>query len=124
MNNIIPFITAMTMATSAMAQSAAESTGANSLLGVAPKTEDFVTEVSRSDLYEIESSKVALERGDTGVKVFAQQMVDDHQKTSGELKELIDSGKVKASLATAMSEDQQEDLDELKKLQDAKFVEQ
>ena len=108
----------------AIAQSAAESTGANSLLGVAPKTEDFVTEVSRSDLYEIESSKVALERGDTGVKVFAQQMVDDHQKTSGELKELIDSGKVKASLATAMSEDQQEDLDELKKLQDAKFVEQ
>jgi putative membrane protein len=48
-------------ATVALAQSATESTGVNSALGVAPKTEDFVLEASASDMFEIESSKLAFQ---------------------------------------------------------------
>lgn len=124
MREIALIAAVMMVATSALAQSAAEKSGVNTLIGVPPKTEDFVKEVSMSDMYELESSKVALERGDEATKAFAQQMVQDHQKTTTELKQLIDGGKIKAAPATAMSDDQQETLNELKGLQGAEFNEQ
>jgi putative membrane protein len=109
------------LATAAFAQSTAETTGVNSTLGIPPRTEDFVKEVSMSDMFEIESSKLALERGRAATKAFAQQMIEAHQKTTADLKALLDSGKVKAQPGSAMSEDQQESLDELKKLSAADF---
>ncbi|SFB57141.1 putative membrane protein [Rhizobium sp. NFR07] len=112
-------------ATSAVfAQSTAEKTGANSLMGVSPKTEDFVTEAASSDMFEIESSKLALERSDAQTKTFAQQMLTDHQKTSDELKDLISAGKVKATVPTAMSSSHQSMLDDLKKLNGDDFTKQ
>lgn len=108
-------------ATSALAQSAAEKSGINSLVGAAPKTEDFVKEVSMNDMYEIETSRLALERADAATKTFAQQMMQDHQKTTSEVKQLLDSGKVKAAATSAMSEDQNEALGKLKELQGAEF---
>src|SRR5690606_24339724 len=51
------------VAGTALAQSATESTGVNSALGVAPKTEDFILQASASDIFEIESSKLALTKG-------------------------------------------------------------
>lgn len=70
----------------AFAQSATESTGVNSALGVAPKTEDFIMEASASDVFEIESSKLALQKGNDAAKAFAQQMITDHEKTTAELR--------------------------------------
>jgi putative membrane protein len=58
----ITFVTAaltVVLATPVYAQSVPERTGVNSVLGVAPKTEDFVEEVAVSDMFEIESSKFA-----------------------------------------------------------------
>jgi putative membrane protein len=110
--------------TSAMAQSAAESTGVNSLIGVAPKTADFVTEAASSDMFEIESSKLALERGDPATKTFAQQMITDHTKTSTEMKQMIESGKVEATVPTAMTSNYQSMLDALKPLQGDEFNKQ
>ncbi|MBP1884316.1 DUF4142 domain-containing protein [Sinorhizobium mexicanum] len=124
MREIALMAAVMMVATSALAQSAAEKSGVNTLVGVPPKTEDFVKEVSMSDMFELESSKVAVERTDGATKAFAQQMIQDHQKTTAELKALIDGGKVKAAPATAMSEDNQETLNELKGLQGAEFNEQ
>lgn len=109
------------ISTSAFAQSTAETTGVNSTLGIPPKTEDFVKEVSMSDMFEIESSKLALEKGSAATKVFAQQMVDAHQKTTSELKALLDSGKVKAMPATGMSDAQKTSFDELKGLSGKEF---
>jgi putative membrane protein len=118
-------IAAMAMvATSAFAQSAAEKSGINSLVGVAPKTEDFVLQAATSDMFEIESSKLAAERADPATKTFAQQMIQDHQKTAAELKQLIDSGKVKATLPTAMTDDQKQMIDKLKGLQGEEFTKQ
>src|SRR4051812_47183308 len=76
------------------AQSVGERTGVNSTLGISPKTEDFVTEVAISDMFEIEASKLAAQKGSASEKTFAAQMVTDHTKTSTELKGIVSGGKV------------------------------
>jgi putative membrane protein len=98
----------------ALAQSLGEKTGVNSALGVAPATADFVKEVAISDMFEIESSKLAAQKGNAQEKSFAQQMVTDHTKTSGELKSLVSGGKVQATLPTALDSSHQSKLDKLK----------
>lgn len=115
---------ALLFAPPVLAQSTAEKTGVNSVLGVAPKTEDFVAEAATSDMFEIESSKLALERSDEATKAFAQQMISDHEKTTGELKRLVSSGKVQATIPTAMTSSQQDMLDKLKGLQGDDFTKQ
>jgi putative membrane protein len=108
----------------AFAQSATESTGVNSALGVAPKTEDFIMEASASDVFEIESSKLALQKGNEATKAFAQQMVTEHEKTTAELKALLASGKVQGNPSTTLTEDFKEEVDELAQLDGDEFSEE
>ena len=71
--------------------------------------------VAISDMFEIQSSQLALaKQADADTKPFAEKMVQDHQKTSSELKALVDGGKVKATLPTALDTQHQKMLDELK----------
>ena len=80
-----------------------------------PSTQDFVNKVAISDMFEIQSSQLALaKQADADTKPFAEKMVQDHQKTSSELKALVDGGKVKATLPTALDSQHQKMLDELK----------
>jgi putative membrane protein len=111
------------LATSAWAQSTTEKTGVNSMLGVAPSTGDFVKEAATSDMFEIESSKLALERSDEATKAFAQQMIQDHEKTAADLKGLVTSGKVQATLPTAMTDAQSKMLNDLKSMKSDEFTE-
>jgi putative membrane protein len=104
------------LSTAAFAQTAAEKTGVNSTLGIAPKTEDFIKEAAISDMLEIESSKIAQDKGDADEKTFAGQMIADHTKTSNELKGIV-SGGMKAALPTSLDESSQK---KLSKLRDAK----
>src|SRR5262249_19283338 len=102
-------------AASAQAQGIGEKSGVNSVLGVSPSTQDFVTEAAMGDMLEIESGKLAQQQAtDPMIKQFANQLITDHQKTTDELKSLVDSGKVKASLPTAMDRSHQSKLDKLK----------
>ena len=81
----------------------------------APATQEFVTKVAISDMMEIQSSELALARQpDADTKPFAEKMVKDHQQTSKELKALVDGGKVKAMLPTALDAEHQKKFDELK----------
>jgi putative membrane protein len=98
----------------ALAQSLGEKTGVNSVLGVAPTTADFVKEVAISDMFEIASSKLAEQKGNAQERTFAQQMVADHTKTSGELKGLVSDGKVQATLPTTLDSSNQSKMDKLK----------
>jgi putative membrane protein len=98
----------------ALAQSIGEKTGVNSALGVTPSTDDFVKEVATSDMFEIEASKLGEQKGTAQEKTFAQQMVTDHTKTTNELKGMVESGKVKATLPTALDSPHQSKLDKLK----------
>src|ERR1700710_1192413 len=98
----------------ALAQSAGEKTGVNSALGISPTTADFVKQVAISDMFEIQSNKLAQDKGNAAEKAFASQMVTDHTKTSTELKAMVSSGKVKAELPTALDSSHQSKLDKLK----------
>jgi putative membrane protein len=97
-----------------LAQSIGEKTGVNSVLDIAPTTADFVKEVAISDMFEIDSSKLAQDKGHAPEKTFASQMVADHTKTSTELKTLVSSGKVKTELPTTLDSSHQSKLDKLK----------
>ena len=102
-----------------------EKTGVNQALSIAPKTRDFVTLAAQSDMLEINSSKLALQKSDSDkTKTFAQKMIDDHTKTSTELKGLVSSGKVKVSAPSALDKSHQEKLDKLSKLQGKDFTKQ
>src|SRR3984957_8768136 len=98
----------------ALAQSVGEKTGVNSTQCIAYTTADFVKEVAISDMFEIQSSTLAQDKGNAPEKSFASQMVTDHTKTSTELKGLVSSGKVKADLPTALDSSHQSKLDKLK----------
>ena len=111
-------------ATPGFAQSIGEKTGVNSVLGVSPTTQDFVTEAAGSDMFEIQSSQLAAQRADGPTKAFATQMIADHEKTSTELKALVQAGTVKATVPTAMTASQQSMLDKLKGLNGADFTKQ
>jgi putative membrane protein len=97
----------------ALAESIGEKTGVNSTLGVAPTTADFVQEVAASDMFELESSKLAEQKGTGDEKSFAQQMITDHTKTTSELKSMVSSGKVKADIPTKLDSSHQSKLDKL-----------
>ncbi|MEK9279045.1 MULTISPECIES: DUF4142 domain-containing protein [unclassified Bradyrhizobium] len=114
MKRTIIALSCVLLASPVLAQSLGEKTGVNSALGVAPTTTDFVNEVAISDVFEIESSKLAEQKGNAQEKSFAQQMVTDHTKTSSELKGLIGNGKIQATLPTTLDSSHQSKLDKLK----------
>jgi putative membrane protein len=80
-----------------------------------PSAQDFVNKVALSDMLEIQSSQLALaKQADVDTKPFAEKMVADHQKTSSELKSLVEGGKVKATLPAALDAPHQKILDDLR----------
>jgi putative membrane protein len=124
-----PFASAVILATAlavpSFAQSIPEKSGVNQALAIAPKTQDFVTLAGQSNMLEIESSKLALQKSDSAkTKTFAQKMIDDHTATSNELKGLVSSGKVKADAPSALDKAHQEKFDKLAKLQGKDFTRQ
>jgi putative membrane protein len=109
------------LAAPALAQSVGEKTGVNSALGVSPTTTDFVKEAATSDMFEIQSSQLAQERGNASQKTFAAIMIKDHTKTTEDLKSMVSRGDVKADLPTALDSSHQSELDKLKGLKGAEF---
>ena len=115
-------VAACLVSSAAFAQSVGEKTGVNSTLGIAPTTADFVKEAATSDMTETAAAKIALEKGNAAEKSFANQMVTDHTKTSSELKELVSSGAVKATLPTALDSSSQKKIDKLKNTKPENFA--
>jgi putative membrane protein len=112
---------ATAFATPAFAQSLGEKTGVNSVLGITPKTEDFIREVAISDIFEIEAAKIAQEKGNADEKKFAQQMITDHTKTSGELKGMVRAN-LESDLPTALDDSSQKKLDQLRNTRSQAFA--
>jgi putative membrane protein len=122
MKYLAPCLALMLLGTPAMAQSIGEKTGINSTLGITPKTEDFVKQAAISDMFEIQSSQLAQERGNADQKAFAATMIKDHEKTSAELKSMVSTSESKAALPTALDSTHQGKLDKLKSLKGAEFA--
>jgi putative membrane protein len=85
MNKLVIIATCLLLALPAFAATLGEKTGINSTLGIAPTTKDFVTQAAVSDMFEIQSSKMASAKLTGAQKGFADQMVADHTKTTTEL---------------------------------------
>jgi putative membrane protein len=124
MRIIAPVALCILLATPAFAQSVGGKAGVDSLVGAAPSTSDFVTEAAQSDMFEIQSSQLAAEKGSAAVKVFATQMITDHTKTSAQVKDMVHGGVVKANLPSAMSGSQESMLVKLKGLSGDDFDKQ
>ncbi|WP_407150607.1 DUF4142 domain-containing protein [Bradyrhizobium sp. ORS 86] len=118
---VMAIVAAGLLTSTALAQSVGEKTGVNSVLGVAPKTADFIKEATTSDILEIEAAKVAQQKGNPTEKKFAEQMITDHTKTSQELKQLVD-GEKKSALATGLDDSSEKKLDRLRNTKPADFA--
>jgi putative membrane protein len=114
-------LSAMFVSTATFAQSAGEKTGVNSVLGIAPKTADFIKEAAISDMLEIEAAKIAQQKGNADEKTFAGQMITDHTKTSSELKGMV-SGDMSAAIPTALDDSSQKKLDKLRNAKPEDFA--
>ena len=85
------------------------------------KAPNFVTLVAASDMFEVQSSKIALQRStDDGVKSFARMMIAAHTKTTATLKGLI-ADQNNLSRPTALPSDLQGKLDNLGSVSPADF---
>ncbi|MGY3452901.1 DUF4142 domain-containing protein [Bradyrhizobium sp. USDA 4353] len=121
MKRTIIAISCLLIAGPVLAQSVGEKTGVNSALGITPSTEDFVKQVAISDMFELQSNQLGEQKGNAQEKSFAAQMVKDHTKTSSELKSMVESGKLKVQLPTALDSAHQSKLDKLKGAQGKDF---
>jgi putative membrane protein len=118
---ILAIALAAAFATSAFAQSLGEKTGVNSVLGITPKTEDFIKEVATSDILEIEAAKIAQQKGNAEEKKFAEMMVTDHSKTSSELKQMVPPD-MKSAVPTALDDSSRNKLDKLRDTKPENFA--
>jgi putative membrane protein len=73
-------------------------------------------------MFEVESSKLAKEKAQGPVKNFADQMVEDHSKTSQELKS--EAEKANVSIPNALDTSTQKKLDNLRTLNGQEFTKQ
>lgn len=90
----------------------------------ANSVEGFVTAAAMSDMYEIESSRLALTKAQSpAVKQFAQQMIDDHTKTTAQLKKIISDGKLALVPPSQLDNRRQGMIDNLKAANGAAFDE-
>ncbi|HYD19707.1 MAG TPA: DUF4142 domain-containing protein [Patescibacteria group bacterium] len=82
----------------------------------ATSTKDFVEKAAMSDMFEIASSKIALERAQNAeVKAFAQKMIDDHTASSAKMKEALAGAKADVQPPAALDEKHTKKLEKLQK---------
>ncbi len=81
---------------------------------------DFVHRASLSDMFEIQSSQIALDRARSeDVKNFAQRMIDDHTQASKRLDGILKTTSM--SMTKTLDAEHQGKIDELNSAPDANF---
>lgn len=76
----------------------------------------FVGKAAASDMFEIQAARLAEQRAKApAVKAFAATMIKDHTKSTDDLKAAITASGQSLMLPTALSQDQQDALDDLNK---------
>ena len=70
-----------------------------------------------SDLFEIESGKLAIQKGQSDPVIkFGRKMVDDHSTTTAELKGIAQSKSIKVDLPTRLDARRQKLIEDLNKV--------
>jgi putative membrane protein len=103
----------------------AEDTAAATGMVAAPSantTDAYVTNAAIGDMYEIESSKLALANSQSAaIKKFAQQMITDHTATTAKLKATLADAKIQVTPPAQPDARRQGMLDNLKGLKGTDF---
>ena len=105
----------------ALGQSLPERTGINSLFGISPSTQDFVSQVTLNEMFGQELARLADERGGEKIRAFAGQILKDHKETSAHMRALVQGGSVRVSLPDGLTEAQSKELARLRGLGPAEF---
>lgn len=104
-----------------MAPAGGAQAGVNSS-AAAVATPAYVEQAAMSDLFEIESSKLALEKSkNAGVKSFAKMMVSAHTKTTAELTAAVKAENINVPSPTKLDAAHADKLAGLKQLSGAQF---
>jgi putative membrane protein len=117
---IVALVSAGALISAAYAQSVPEKTGLNAALGITPKTEDFIKEAAMNDMLEIESAKIAREKGNPKVKEFAEMLITDHTKANAELRELLPTD-MKSFVPGELDSNSQKKVDKLREIRKQAF---
>jgi len=85
-------------------------------------TQDFVNKAAMSDMFEIQSGNLAAKKAEhEDVQDFGEEMVEDHSKTTEDLKALVKDEDIKATLPSALDEAHKAKLDKLNSASGAAF---
>jgi putative membrane protein len=83
---------------------------------------DYVQTAARSDMFEIQAAKVAMDKSKSdSVRQFAQMMIDDHTASSVKMKAAIEKANVKANVPKDLDKKHADMLDRLKKTSASNF---
>jgi putative membrane protein len=89
---------------------------------VSKETTDYVDKAAQGDLFEIQSSELALKQADnTDVKAFAQRMIKDHTASSQALKAGIQSAKIDVKVPDKLDKAHETKLSSLTKVKGKDF---
>ena len=84
--------------------------------------QDYVTMAAASDMYEIESSKLAAEKAENAdIKAFAQMLLTDHQKSTADLKTAAAEAQPAIMVTPALNAEQQANMEALRGASGAEF---
>ena len=112
---------AFLISTTAGAQSLPERLGLNSLFGISPSSQDFVTQVSLNEMFELQLSMLAELRAGAKVRKFAAIMLEEHKRTSSELKALVRGESVRVTFPAVLDRARQSGIDKIKELNGPAF---
>jgi putative membrane protein len=84
-------------------------------------THDFVSQVAMDGMFDVQSARMAEQKGDSNAKTFAQREITDHGKAMNDLKKLVMTGKVNANIPTGLDGEYQQKVDALSKLSGKQF---
>jgi putative membrane protein len=106
----------------------AQSTTTPHITGPAPtntttSTPEFVSKAILSNMFVVQSARLAGQKGDSQERNFARQDVPDHTKAMDDLKMMVNTGKVNAQIPTALDSEHQQKFAELQNLWGKSFDE-
>ncbi|MGP9813788.1 DUF4142 domain-containing protein [Rhodopseudomonas sp. NSM] len=104
------------------AQPATTQTGTAASPSISANTQQFISKVAISDLFELATARLAEARGTEQQKAFAARMIEDHGKTSSELKRFIVVGKFDVDVPSQLDAAHQAKYDALNKARGDEFA--
>jgi putative membrane protein len=122
MKTLVIATTSLLFAAPVYAQTMTGRSSTNS--GLSSPTTDFVKNAAVGGMFEIQSSQLAAQKANGSTRNFAEQMINDHQKMSNDLKSVVQDQNAEASMPSQLDKSHQEMLDKLQRLNGAAFERQ